>query len=220
MTPGHHPSQYPTPDDRAPEDPPCACCQGADGEDLVAAHEAWLARTIGTHGWAVQAVLADGPDDPAYAYTIGMHSFGEHPELLVSGLPATRAAEILNLLGERIRTRQRLDDGQRLALTRALTVQMRAVTPLASDVLLLGANERYRHPDGPAVPALQAIWADSLGNMPWDPHWTLGAVQPLATLPPPGRGTWGGRIWYVPARLPRRLSQPRIPRPRQPPEIH
>ncbi|WP_128422808.1 DUF4262 domain-containing protein [Frankia sp. EI5c] len=185
----------------------------------MAAHHAWLANTIHTHGWAVQAVLDDGPGDPPYAYTIGLHSFDAHPELLVSGLPPEPSAEILNLIGERVRDRQRLHEGQRLTLAPSLTVQLRAITPLASDQLLLGANELYRDPDGPAVPAFQAVWADHAGSLPGEPPWVKGVAQPLATVPPAGRGTRPGRVWHIPGQPRRRVSRPpRLPRPRRPPE--
>lgn len=44
-----------------------------------------IVRTIAEHGFAVQAVF-QGPDTPAFAYTIGL-SLAGMPELVVPGLP-------------------------------------------------------------------------------------------------------------------------------------
>lgn len=221
MTPGRHDR----PDDHA-------CCPGCDVPDddpaaitaFIAEQDAWLADTIRSYGWAVQSVLDDGPEHPPYAYTIGLHAFDHHPELLVSGLPGTSAARILNLLGERVRHHERLSAGQRLTLAPLLTIELRSITPLASDQLLLGANHLYRDPDGPAVPALQAIWADGRGRLPWEPTALHRGGQPLATAPPAEHSTAGDLVWHLPGRPGRAVRGParplRLPRPRRPPEIH
>ncbi|CUU56375.1 protein of unknown function (DUF4262) [Parafrankia irregularis] len=188
----------------------------------VGSQDALLDQILRTRGWAVQPVIDDGPDEPAYAYTIGLFAFDRHPELVVSGLRDDEATRVLDLLGERVRHHERLHDGQRLTLAPLLTVELRAITPFASDQLLLGANSLYRHPDGPAVPGLQAVWADHTGSLPWEPTWA-GPTQPLATAPPAGRGIPGSRVWHTAGRSGprgRRSGRPlRLPPPRPPREL-
>jgi len=45
---------------------------------------------------------------------------------------------------------------------------------------LLEANAWYESEDGVAVRALQLVWSDPAGHLPWEPGYTLaGHLQPL-----------------------------------------
>ncbi|CAJ62417.1 MULTISPECIES: DUF4262 domain-containing protein [Frankia] len=159
-------------------------------------HTAWIRDTIHRHGWAVQAVLAE-PDtgEPDHAYTIGLTAL-HHPELLIAGLHPHDAAALLNQLATRIRAGDpppadtTLDD-----LAPPRRHHLLTLDAAASDELLLHANALYQHPDGPPVAALQIIWSDPTGRLPWEAGCTGDAThQPLAGPPPdPPHRTTGDR---------------------------
>ena len=53
-----------------------------------------LGDLVATFGWAVQCVARDGMHPP-WAYTVGLTAAGR-PELVVTGMSAVRAWELLN----------------------------------------------------------------------------------------------------------------------------
>lgn len=143
---------------------------------------AWQRDTIRRHGWAVTAVYGEeiGED---FAYTVGLSGF-DHPELLVTGMPPEVAGRMLNEYGERVRAGQRLRPGdQRLDPVARKPVELVEV----GDSLragLLDANGWYGGPDQPPVPALQLVWSDPAGVLPWEPGYSLAEhLQPLHGAP-------------------------------------
>jgi len=132
-----------------------------------------LDAAIAEHGWALHSVDGE-PGIPGYLYTVGLCRYDHHPELVVTGLRARPAAHLLNTLGDQIHAGTRLTSGRqctdfpswpRLALL--------DVDPDASDELLHFANRRYQTPDSPPIDALQVIWSDPAGHLPWEPGWVL-----------------------------------------------
>ena len=124
-------------------------------------HEAWQRETIRHHGWAMQAVLAD-EDGPPFVYTVGLSGFG-HPELILFATTQATAATVLNDLGELVRAGRVLAPGQQVRL-RSGTVHL--LTFPASDDWLFAANDLYRLPGAPPVPALLVVPADDLVPTP------------------------------------------------------
>ena len=53
-----------------------------------------LRQLINVFGWAVQGVERDGIHPP-WAYTVGLTAY-QRPELLVTGMPVSRATGVLN----------------------------------------------------------------------------------------------------------------------------
>jgi hypothetical protein len=139
--------------------------------------------TITEHGWALQSVPGD-PCLPRHLYTIGLTDH-DHPELVIVGLRTPPAVRLLDALGEQVRAGARLTsrrqctdlpDWPRLALL--------DVDPGVSAELLTLANRRYQTPDGPPVDALQVVWCDPTGHLPWDPGWVLPHdTQPILYHP-------------------------------------
>jgi len=59
-----------------------------------------LRSMVSWHGWAIQGVERDGIHPP-WAYTVGLTRMGK-PELVVTGMPITRAARLLNEMAEHL----------------------------------------------------------------------------------------------------------------------
>jgi hypothetical protein len=147
---------------------------------------AYLARVralVEQHGWMVQAVLptAADPVTPPCFYTVGLSGVGQHPELVAFGLSRETAAWLLNTLGGRVRAGERLTAGQCLE---GLLEGDHALELLAVDnpaEVLTVAADLY----GSGVHALQLVWPDTNGCLPWDagfdPRFTI--FQPLLGSP-------------------------------------
>jgi Domain of unknown function (DUF4262) len=120
-------------------------------------YEAWQRDTIRHHGWALQPVPGD-EDGPPYVYTVGLSGFG-HPELILFATAPAIAAAVLNDLGELVRLGRGLAAGERIPL-RCGDVHL--ITFPESADWLFAANDLYRAPGGPPVPALLVVPADEL----------------------------------------------------------
>ncbi|MCP2168260.1 DUF4262 domain-containing protein [Goodfellowiella coeruleoviolacea] len=135
--------------------------------------------------WTVQLVPAEHDDEPPYAYTVGLSVFRRHPELLTVGLSEQAARTVLNALGARVRSGERLAAGQIIQDERA--GRPWAITPVpesASVALLPLANVCHRPPGGPPVPALQVVWSDADWRFPWDDGYREPIhVQPVLAPP-------------------------------------
>ena len=120
-------------------------------------YEAWQRDTIRNHGWALQPVPGD-EDGPPYVHTVGLSGFG-HPELILFATAPAIAAAVLNDLGELVRLGRGLAAGERIPL-RCGDVHL--ITFPESADWLFAANDLYRAPGGPPVPALLVVPADEL----------------------------------------------------------
>jgi hypothetical protein len=142
--------------------------------------DAWTQDMIDRFGWALQYVF-DGEGDhvPPFCYTIGLHEL-DHPELLIFGLDQGTSAQILNTAGARIRTGERLHDGDVLTLDGDPQLRVTALTVPNPGEILYSTNRHYHRPDDDSVPALQLVWPDDVGRFPWDAGYELPAWwQPL-----------------------------------------
>lgn len=124
-------------------------------------YAAWQRETIRRHGWALQAVLGD-EEGPPFVYTVGLSGFG-HPELILFATSQATAAAVLNDLGELVRAGHELAAGDTVPLGSG-TVHL-LVFP-ESDGWLLAANDLYRLPGRPPVPALLVVPEDGLMPTP------------------------------------------------------
>jgi hypothetical protein len=155
-------------------------CEMCDGKS-AAQMERDLRRSIRRHGWALQYVQS-GIDEydvyPAYCYSVG-HTAKGLPELVVTGRVADQSAQVLNDLGSWQASGLDLRPGDRHTAG-GLDVYLVEVRECES--WLLGAVAMYGR-----IRALQAVWADCRGLLPWEgaEDWTI--VQPL--LGPPRNGT-------------------------------
>ncbi len=133
-----------------------------------------LRALVRQFGWAVQDVDAGpDPDDVPCSYTVGLTAMG-HPELVVVGLPSSAAHDYLYLAVEAVRLGRRFEAGMR---TEALTGSNAPVVFVeAVDTSRLTAvGEIYG-----TVEALQLVWPDSSGHLPWEGDYrNPPGTQPL-----------------------------------------
>jgi hypothetical protein len=146
---------------------------------------------IAKHGWALQAVLPDGPGVPASTYTVGL--FDRLPELLCVGPPASVAGPTLDALAARLERRPELARiGQRIELhaqDAVPTVELGAVAPCWHE-LYVGRALAYHQRDD--LELLQVLVPDGDGRFPDDPQLDpfVPTVQPILADPE--------RPWRVP----------------------
>jgi hypothetical protein len=133
-----------------------------------------LRGLIDEHGWAVRNVGAgDTAADVGFSYTIGLAGFG-HPEVIVMGMPHESAHEFLNLIGDEVRRGSRYQHG---TVTGEFTDDDAPVVFIRVEDIgrLTAVDEVYGRVD-----ALQMIWPDSTGRLPWqDGHRNPPGTQPL-----------------------------------------
>lgn len=134
-------------------------------------YDAWQRETIRRHGWALQAVLGD-EESPPFVYTVGLTGFG-HAELILFATTQPTAATVLNELGELVRAGHRLVAGEKVAL-RSGDVHLLGFP--RSDSWLYAADDLYRRPGAPPLPALLVIPDDELTP-------TAGEDLPCACCP-------------------------------------
>lgn len=134
----------------------CRMCQ-----DSSYTRQDWLddlRRRVERTGWAVQAVSGSG-GRASFAYTVGLTAQGL-PELLVTGLRAELAAQLLNGVASYVRE-QTVLPGETMECGPHFGEFVRVDAPAEH---LLGAVELY----GPDVRALQLVWVDDRGRWPWE----------------------------------------------------
>ena len=120
-------------------------------------------------GWHIVGITEDvDPPLPPYAFSVGMYYTLGSPELVVAGLPAEVAAELINALGDAVR------GGRALACDMPITgfltgydVVLKPVSPTRYKSDLGYAVWFYRNlPQG--FPCWQVFWPDQAGHFPWD----------------------------------------------------
>jgi hypothetical protein len=119
-----------------------------------------LRRLIAEHGWAVRHVVDPNPAK-CFSYTVGLSSL-LHPELVMTGLPPDVAHAFLNVAASIVAREHghfapgeqttKLADGRSFPVIAVADVSgLTAVESLFGDVR-----------------AVQIVWTDSQGNLPWD----------------------------------------------------
>lgn len=155
----------------------CLECDGWTHEEVLDK----IRDDIGEWGWSVVAVEGDG-GEPPFAYTVGLTRFHGHPELLVSGLDQRPAAVLLNGLADEVAAGRRFAAGE--VLPRVPERHACLMVRVTSPGRLVVAQEVYGTRGLPAVPALQAAWADCSGAWPWQ-TWDGRRRQRLYGRPRP-----------------------------------
>lgn len=138
-----------------------------------------LLALIAEHGWAVRHVGAGtDPGEAAFSYTVGLTAM-QHPEVVATGLPFDHAATFLNNIGAEVREGKRFPPGYS---TEDLTQPGAPVYFIeALDTSGLTAVEQVYG----AVSAVQMVWPDSSGRLPWTPGYrNPPEAQPLLGAAP------------------------------------
>lgn len=158
----------------------CLICDGWTWEEVLD-HDLEM---IDRHGWMIQFVEA-GRSSLAFAYTVGLTRFHDHPELLVSGATQQEAAAMLNGLGQHVREGHRFAAGDVVATMSPHRYRLIRVNDPSH---LVTAQQIYGQ-GGKTVPGLQVVWSNHDGQWPWDPAWAdARRVQKLF-----GHTRWPGR---------------------------
>ncbi|NKX56345.1 DUF4262 domain-containing protein [Arthrobacter mobilis] len=132
--------------------------------------------TIARYGWQL-TMVEGGLFGPGFGYTAGLTE-RRHPELLVTGRDTQQTAGILHELVGIV-----LGRGHVLTAGMELPLHTREVylAPLADPAPVLALAARiYRH----RLRALQAVWVDDDGLLPWEQQVSDARAQPLYGAPP------------------------------------
>lgn len=155
--------------------------------EAAAMRAAVLADTrakIAANGWTVVAVFAtvDHPR-PSFAYTVGLSERGL-PELSVYGLPGRVAHSLLNEVARRMVESERAPQtGERIEGVLVDDVALVAVAMTDARELNL-VREIY----GSVAAAVQVVWPDADGLLPWEHGTQVGDdEQPVRGTPPEAR---------------------------------
>ena len=112
-------------------------------------------------GWAVQAVERSGLHPP-WAYTVGLTEAG-CPELVATGLPASRAMELLNDVASHLmHSDTTLTPGEQIPLVGGPLIEIVELPEPSAHLYV--ATELY----GKQISAVQLVHADDRGHWPWD----------------------------------------------------
>ncbi len=134
------------------------------------------------HACHVMIVASDGRG-PGFAYSIGLEQSFRQPELLCFGLDGAVMHQMINGVRDRMADGEVFADGAR-------------ISDLIEDhdcVLRRVSRHRYKDffgyalwfYDGDQFEALQIVWPDPQGRMPWEAGYTLNpALQPDTWLGP------------------------------------
>ena len=132
-----------------------------------------LAKVVDRFGWAVLHGGGTGPGDPRWSHTVGLATLG-HPEVIVVGLPFEAGEKYLNLVGGAVKAGARFSPG--VATTALTDADSPVVFVQVEDTGRLVVAEQYNG----SVDALQLVWPDSTGTLPWEEgHRNPPGAQPL-----------------------------------------
>lgn len=136
----------------------CWACDHPEGTRLDYLNH--CRREIKKFGWIIQGVERQGIRPP-WVYTVGL-TLHQKPEIVVTGLPVGRAADVAQDVAEYVMDGTVPAPGERARLHGGSLVDfVRVAVPTAH---LNVAVELF----GPGVRALQVVHADRRGNWPWD----------------------------------------------------
>jgi len=123
-----------------------------------------IRRDVAEHGAHV-AIVPQGVGGTLCAFTIGLWSTRQHPEVVVFGMERVAAEELLDLVHDEVEGGAAIAAGERREdLLHGYAVEFRAVEP--GRVAMFEPAVQYH---GSAdFPMLQAFWPDRRGRFPWE----------------------------------------------------
>jgi uncharacterized protein DUF4262 len=130
----------------------CVICSGLTEKE----YWGWVRSKILQHGWFLQAIEADGPRNPAFAYTVGLSRW-DHPELIAFGMHPCCAHAAVTPVASAVMEGQRFDEGSDLSGLYEFEEPVELLRFPDSSTHLYLANDMYRGAGKPPVPALQLL---------------------------------------------------------------
>jgi hypothetical protein len=133
-----------------------------------------LLADVERYGWHVIGIEEDA-EGPGFAYSVGLYRSRGHPEVIVLGLPVRVMHQIINAVGEVVRSGERFEHlDESGEVLDGFHVAFRTV-------------ERRHYPDylgyarwfhrGDDFPALQCVWPDSAHRYPWHPEFNAAHAR-------------------------------------------
>jgi hypothetical protein len=144
-------------------------------DSFAAGLDGSVAANIERTGVHIMHVLGD-TRHVGWTYTIGLFERRGHPEILVSGLPPDTAQGILNSCAGQVGSGLDARDGSLdpLALSN-FPCAFRPI-PVIDDNHFAWGIRHYGHR---AFEAIQLVWSDADGRLPWEPLWNPEPPQEL-----------------------------------------
>jgi hypothetical protein len=135
----------------------------------------------GVLGWGVVATSAEvtGGQLLGFAYTVGLETTYDHPELFITGVNPARGLSILNAVGARISGGDRITDGVALdgvVVGYAVVPRTMRRWAVAEYLRIATPAQVLDH----AVRGLHLVWPDPAHRLPWDADFTasMRIMQP------------------------------------------
>lgn len=135
----------------------CDQCNGMSEQE----YREQIMTSIRRQGWTVQYVESAGIRNPSFAYTVGL-SRVRHPEIIIFDCSPDQAYHGLRQLAYPIMTGMYFDEGDDLSGFYQPPDRAELLRFPDSSTHLLTANDLYRRPGEPPLPALQLLWPDPL----------------------------------------------------------
>jgi hypothetical protein len=130
----------------------CMLCDGAS-QDEVLFH---IHGVIHRYGWFIQYVQHKRVSR-SWAYTIGMASGFDHPELVIAGVDMETASRVVNQAGEMVERGARLTAGTSIWVPRLGAIRVSAVHRDHFDRGVFAVWDEYHHALGPPYPPMGAL---------------------------------------------------------------
>lgn len=152
--------------------------------DIAAIQQAVIEQArdnIARRGWTVVGVFpVPGEPSVPFSYTAGL-SEKQLPELAIYGLDARTAGTLLNAAAQRMIDNAKVfESGERIDGLLAGGLPLSAVAMIQTTDMNM-----VRTLYGTVATAVQIVWPDTEGKMPWNTGYALPKeVQPLLGLPP------------------------------------
>jgi len=168
-------------------------------------HDRKLIADVRTHGWHI-VMIPDDAVTAGWVFSVGMWHTLASPELAVFGMDGRHAANVINQIGEQVRTGLSLGPDVVVSdvLEEGRAVGFRPVDASWYDPMFGYAKWFGRRPP---LPIAQAVWSDSAAKFPWDEGGDPeGTLQPSLWIPADQHpiGPWTGMLaegrWKFPVR--------------------
>jgi hypothetical protein len=122
-------------------------------------------RNVESHGRSVVGV-AEGEDEPAWAYSIGLWHSSRLPEIAMFGLEVDDMWQWLNEVADHAKRGLTLSEGGRIAgVLDGHDLHIRPVHHSWRAGLFGGVSAFYQHATPPMI---ELIWPDRNGKLPWE----------------------------------------------------
>jgi Domain of unknown function (DUF4262) len=146
--------------------------------------DAKFLQIIEEYGWHVMTVAPRVGDDAAlWAYSTGLYYSYGHPEIILFNLKADTLPQIINTIGQSVKTGKKFEPGPTYAdVFDNYQCSFRAVDSSQYEAYVGFSLWFYESSD---FPILQCFWPDKSHRFPWEPpceDWVREA-QPLLYLP-------------------------------------